>query len=123
MTATVPGRGVVVSDLGADYREAKAAVVDHLVSWADAESALHLWLRSKRGVPRHKLYDAETGDPLDPELKALEDAVDTAEAGYQWCRGLVVACGEKVKGRTFDEVVASQGSRPSVDELLAKVED
>lgn len=111
-----------MSDLGAQYREAKAAVTDHLVTWADAESALHLWLKAKRGVPRHLLYDAQTGDPLDPELQSLEAAVADAEAAYQWCRGLVVACGEQVKGRSFDECVASQGARPSVDEVLSKVE-
>lgn len=123
MTATVPGRGDAVSDPGVQYRAAKAAVVDHLVAWADAESALHLWLKTKRGVPRHVLYDAKTGDPLDPELKALEAAVADAEAGYQWCRGLVVACGEQVKGRSFDDCMASQGARPSRDEIAAKVED
>lgn len=105
-------------DPGVAYREAKAALPGLTRAWADAELAKVTWLKAKRGVPAHVLYDAKTGDPLDPELKALEAAVDTAEAGYQWCRGLVVACGEAVKGRSFDEVVASQGARPNPRDLV-----
>jgi hypothetical protein len=109
--------------LGAQYREAKASVPAHLKRQADAEIAVAEWLKTHRGVPADVLYDRTTGEPLDPELRALEDAVEQAQADVAWCRGLVVACGEAYKGRPFDEVVAAQKPRPTASELLARMED
>lgn len=101
-------------DLGQQYRAAKAAVGDHLRKWGDAEQALVAWLRAKRGVPSHVLYDATTGAPLDPQLAELEQAVTDAETDYRWCKALVVACGEAIKGASLDEVLAAQGPRPTI---------
>ena len=88
-----------------------------------AEVARLDWLKAHRGVPAEVLYDRETGEALDPELRALEDAVTRAEADVAWCRGLVVACGEAIKGRPFDEVVAAQGPRPTVSDLIDRMEE
>lgn len=96
-------------DAGEDYRAAKAAVVEHVRRWADAEIALVDWLRTKRGVPSHVLFDRATGEPLDSEHRALSEAVDKAEADSIWCRGLVVACGEVVKGCTFAKATQREG--------------
>jgi hypothetical protein len=93
-----------VDDLGAQYREAKAAVVEHVRAWGTAELALVAWLKAKRGVPAHLLYDAKTGGALDPELATLERAVRKAEADVAWCRALVIACGEAYKGCAFEDV-------------------
>jgi len=110
-------------DPGVAYREAKAALPGLTRAWADAELAKVTWLKAKRGVPAHVLYDAKTGEPRDPELRDIEAAEAQAHTDYEWGCALVVACGEDVKGRSFAEVLASQGRRPTVDEVLAKVED
>ncbi len=90
--------------LGAQYREAKAAVTAHLRRQAAAEQAVIDWLRVHRGVPVDELYDRDSGEALDPALSVLEAAVVAAEADVRWCRGLVIACGEQYKGRTFEEI-------------------
>lgn len=94
-----------LAQAGVDYREAMAAVTVHLRRQADAEVAQIEWLKRHRGVPAHVLYDADTGEPLDPELVDLEEAIRAAEADGAWCRALVIACGEAVKGETFDDVM------------------
>ena len=109
-----------MADPGSEYRHAKEAVVVHVGRWAAAETAVVEWLKTKRGVPSHLLYDPETGDPRDPELAALLEAEAQAERDVTWCKALVVACGEVVKGRSFDEVLASQGPRPTVADVLRK---
>lgn len=93
-------------DLGAQYREAKAALLEHRRVWAAAEQARADWLRRHRGVPSHLLYRRDTGDPLDPELVELEAAVEKAAADDEWVRGLVIACGEAFKGCSFDEAAS-----------------
>lgn len=108
--------------LGAQYREAKASVPAHLKRQADAELARTAWLKKHRGVPSHVLYDRTTGEPLDPELRDMEDAIAAAERDVAWCRGLVVACGEAYKGESFDEVIAAQKPRPTPTEVLGKME-
>lgn len=95
-------------DFGAQYRAAKQAVKDHLSAWADTERAKQQWLKEHRGVPAHLLYDRATGAPLDPDLAALEAAEDKAQQDYEWCKALVIACGELVKGRPFEEILAEQ---------------
>lgn len=110
-------------DPGVDYREAKAAVAEHLKAWADAELAKVTWLKRKRGVPTHVLYDPKTGEARDAELRALEQAEVDAHADYEWCKALVVACGEIVKGRSFDNVLAAQGPKPTQAELMKLVEE
>jgi hypothetical protein len=108
--------------LGAQYREAKASVPAHLKVQADAELARVAWLKAHRGVPSDVLYDRDTGEPLDPELRALEAAIVQAESDVAWCRGLVVACGEAIKGRPFEEVVAAQQPLLTRSEVLARTE-
>ncbi len=102
--------------LGVQYREAKASVPEHLRRQHAVEVAVVDWLKAHRGVPDHELYDRETGAALDPELVALEAAVEQAQTDVQWCRALVVACGEAIKGRPLDDVIASQGPRPAIPE-------
>lgn len=109
-------------DPGADYRAAKQAVAEHVAAWAAAEQARHRWLRSRRGVPPHVLYDRHTGAPLDPELAALEEAEAKARADVDWCRALVIACGEVVKGRSFAEVLATQQPKPPQGEVVDLIE-
>jgi len=99
-------------DLGAQYRAAKEAVTEHVRRWAEAGIAKHRWLKKHRGVPAHKLYDPKTGEPVDPELAALEAAERQAHADSEWCRALVVAIGEQIKGQPFEELVKP---RPVVD--------
>lgn len=106
-----------MSDPGSDYRAAKAALPEHRKRWADAELARNAWLYAHRGVPSHLYYDATTGVATDPELFVLEAALAKAAADDVWVRALVVACGEVVKGRTFGEVVESQGPRPSLHDI------
>lgn len=102
--------------LGAQYREAVASVPAHLRVQSDAELAVADWLRAHRGVPTDVLYDRATGAALDPELAALETAVVKAAADVAWCRCLVIACGEAVKGVKFEDV--PDGPRPPLTELI-----
>lgn len=99
-------------DLGAQYREAKDAIPVHRKRWADAERAYVDWLKAHRHVPSSRYLDPVTGEPTDPELIALASALERAASDDQWVRGLIVACGEAIKGRPFAEVLASQGQRP-----------
>lgn len=101
-----------MDDLGAEYRAAKAAVTDAVRRWAEAGIAKHRWLKKHRGVPAHKLYDPKTGEPVDPELAALEEAERQAHADSEWCRALVIAIGEQIKGQPLGELVKP---RPVVD--------
>lgn len=108
--------------LGAQYREAKDSVPAHLRKQHAAEMAVVDWLKAHRGVPADELYDRISGEPLDPELARLEQAVKQAEADVLWCRAVVVACGEQIKGRPLDEVLATQGPRPTVDTAIERSE-
>lgn len=92
------------TDLGADYRAAKAAVGTHRRILAEVELERQAWLKQRRGVPFHLLFGAD-GEPTDPDLIALSERVDEAHADVDWCRALVVACGEAIKGETFAEAV------------------
>lgn len=117
----MPAKQVDLDALGAQYREAKASVPAHLQRQHAAEMARLDWLKAHRGVPSDVLYDRETGEALDPELRALEDAVTAAEADVAWCRGLVVACGEAYKGESFADVVArNEANRHLIDAARAK---
>ena len=71
------------TDPGADYRAAKAELPKILRRMADAELAAH-----RAGV--------STKD--DPEVTRLN-------ADAEWCRALIVACGEVVKGVPFAELI------------------
>ena len=106
---------------GADYRHAKLAVVSHRVAEAAADQALKSWRRARRGVPSHELYDRATGEPLDPEHVELEAASAKASADVLWCKALVIACGEVVKGVTFAEAArrrsAAPAARPDLPDL------
>lgn len=106
-------------DLGAQYRAAKAAVTEHLARWSDACQAKAAWLRAHRHLPAHVLFDRDTGEPLDPELRELHDDVSEAEAAYWWCRALVVAVGELIKGKPFEEVLAEQQRHRTPDEIVS----
>lgn len=90
---------------GAAYREARDAVAPLLRLQADAEIERARWLRKRRGVPSHVLYDPETGEPADPDLKTLTDAVRKAEADVVLCRALEVACAEELKGEPLQAVI------------------
>lgn len=107
--------------LGAQYREAKASVPAHLQRQHAAEVARLVWLKAHRGVPADVLYDRDTGEPLDADLRALEDAITQAEADVAWCRGLEIACGEAYKGESFEAIVArNEANRHLIDKARAK---
>lgn len=91
--------------LGAQYREATAAVSAHLRKQADAELAVAAWLKAHRGIPSNVLY-TPTGEPLDPELQALEEAVAKAELDVAWCAAVVVAAMEAYKGEPIADTLA-----------------
>lgn len=111
-----------MSDVAAQYREAKAALPAHVEAWGAAEQALLDWLRAHRGVPSNKLYDPKTGDPVDPEHQALEAAVTRAFEDQLWVRALIVACGEAVKGEPFDDVFArNEGGKHRVMASIREV--
>jgi hypothetical protein len=101
----------------AAYREAKAAVGDHRAKQAAAELAVHAYLKSKRGVPPHLLY-GDDGEPIDRTLAALTAERDKATADVRWCQALVVACGEVVKGCTFEEATKSK-----IDLILDRIDE
>ncbi len=105
---------------GADYRDAKASVGPHRRVLADAELARADWLRRHRAVPAGDLYDATTGDPIAPELVALSDAIAAAAADVDWCRALVLACGEVVKGVSFEDAVTDPAT---IREARARAEE
>lgn len=92
------------TDRGRDYQDAKASVGAHRRIQADAELAVARWLRKKAHMRGADLYDAD-GNAKHPELVALIEARTAAMADVQWCRSLVVACGEAVKGQSFAEVM------------------
>lgn len=107
--------------LGAEYREAKAAVPAHLRKQADAELAQVAWLKRHRGVPSHVLYDPRTGEPLDPDLRKLEAAMHRAERDVAWCRAVEVAAMEAYKGETIAEILArNEAHRAKVGATAAK---
>ena len=66
--------------LGADYRAAKAGVIAALQRQADAELEAH--------------HSGKNGA-----------AVAKAVADVEWCRALVVACGELLKDATFKDLL------------------
>lgn len=107
------------TDLGAEFREAKAAVGHHRRLQAKAELELAAYLKSRRGVPVHMLYHAATGEPRDRHLARLVAAVEAKSVDVEWCRGLVVACGEAAKGCTLAE--ARKPSR--IDQILATIDE
>ena len=83
-----------------DYRAAKAAVGAHRIVQHKAAVARVQWLQQH---PVEGLYDPQTGAPIHPELAELTEAVAKAAADVEWCRGLVIACAEVVKGHPYDE--------------------
>lgn len=87
-------QAVDLDALGADYRAAVAAVGAHRKTQVDLE-----------------LVWARTQDPADLA------AAQKAEADVNWCKALVIACGEKFKGESFDTVVARNitNGRPEVN--------
>lgn len=89
---------------GADFRHARDSVTEHLRAQAAAELERSAWMRRHRGVPIDVLFNRDTGEALDPELKALDDAVAKAEADVAWCEALTIACGEVFKGVKFADV-------------------
>lgn len=103
--------------LGAQYREAVAALRTHRKAEVAADLAVMTWERAHRGVPSHLLYDRTTGEPTDPELIALTAARAKATADFLWCKAVVVASGEAYKGETFAAVVArNERNRRSVSD-------
>ncbi len=81
-------------DLGAQYRDAKAAIGTHRQHQGQAEIAYAQAYRQHRGdrtaLP---VVDAQT-------------AVDRAVGDVEWCKAVTVAAGEAYKGEPFDAVVA-----------------
>ena len=69
------------TDPGADYRAAKAELPRILRRMAQAEIDAH-----------------RAGVKSDPEVARLH-------ADAEWCRALIVACGEVVKGVPFAELI------------------
>ena len=90
---------------GVAFRAALASVPAHLRKQSDAELARIAWLQAN-----------PDGSPDDPVLVALTAAMHKAEADVAWCRALVIACGEAVKGCRFEDV--PDGPRKSTIELL-----
>ena len=90
---------------GVAFRAAMASVPAHLRKQSDAELARIAWLQAN-----------PDGAADDPVLVALTAAMLKAEADVAWCRGLVIACGEAVKGCRFEDV--PNGPRPSTTEIL-----
>lgn len=85
-----------MSDPGADYRSAKQAVVAHRRRQVAIETERIGLIRSR----------ADLAD-VDSRLAAVIADVD-------WCRALVVACGETVKGESLDDVIARHDARGEV---------
>lgn len=86
------------------YRDAKASVVTHRRFQQAAEVAVIRYQQQARQNPA--------------ELARLVAARDKAVADVRWCQALVIACGEVVKGCTFDE---ANGSR--IDRILAVIDE
>lgn len=74
--------------LGAEYRSCVQAVTDARLAWADAERA----------------HDAEG-------VRVAVDAMNFAKC-------CVIAAGEAFKGQTLNDVLATQGPRPTIEEAL-----
>ena len=110
---------VDLDKLGAQYREAKQSVTDHLQRQARLELERLAYLKTLRGVPSDELYDRESGAPLDERLRGMEAAIDAAQADVAWCEGLVIACGEAYKGVPFAEVLKRHEPKQTA---LARVE-
>ena len=85
------------------YREAVASVVEHRLVQHAAELA----------VLRYK----PQGDD-DPRVAELVAARDKAVADVRWCQELVIACGEVVKGCTFEEA-----NRSKIDRILNVIDE
>ena len=77
------------------FRAAMASVPAHLRKWSDAELARAAWSQAHP--------EATVNDPAFVELTA---AMLKAEADVLWCRALVIACGEAVKGCRFEDIGA-----------------
>jgi hypothetical protein len=97
-------------DLGAQYREAKASVPEHLKRQAKVELEQVAWLKKHRGVPADVLYDRTTGEAQDPALADIGARMKQAESDVAWCRAVTVAAGEAYKGESFDEVAQRNDS-------------
>lgn len=78
--------------LGAQYREARDAIVTHRRVQARAE-------RSLAAVRRRHAESSE-------QVAAAHVAVDRAAADVRWCQAVAVAAGEAFKGESFEAVVA-----------------
>ena len=96
---------VDLDKLGAQYREAKQSVTDHLRRQGLLELERLAYLKTLRGVPSDELYDRQTGNPLDPRLRDMEAGIEKAQTDVAWCQALVIACGEAYKGESFAEVL------------------
>lgn len=102
----MPKKQADLDALGAQFREAQAGVVEHRKREVAADLAVMAWERQHRGVPRHLIYDRETGDPTHPELVALETARTKATADLDWCKAVVLAAGEEFKGEPLGKILA-----------------
>lgn len=109
-----------LDQLGADYREAKAAVIVHRRAQAEAELARSGYLKAKA---RDRKKRAQIDDP---ELDELEAVVDSTLADVRWCQSLVVACGEELKGVSLAEAIkpreVAEKARAKVDDLRAGIQ-
>lgn len=92
--------------LGAQFREARDAIGPHRRVQADGELARSAWLKRHRAVPVDVLFSKDTGEPLDPELVALDAAVAAARVDVDWCRAVMLAAGEAFKGEPLEDVLA-----------------
>lgn len=108
-----------LDQLGADYREAKAAVIVHRRAQAEAELARSAHLKA-RARDRKRQAQAD-----DPKLEQLDTAVTSTLADVRWCQSLVVACGEELKGVPLAEAIKpreiAEKARAKVDNLRAGI--
>lgn len=81
-----------LDDLGAQYRDAKAAIADHRRRQAAAEVE-HGRLARRLGRDH-------------PDVEDARAAVVQAHSDVRWCLAVTVAAGEAYKGRSLEDVTA-----------------
>lgn len=93
--------------LGAQYREAKAAIATHRQRQATKELAL---ARLRRRLPEDH-----------PDVSAARAAVVKAHADVRWCQGATIAAGEAYKGVTLDQVPHDRNVVPDPIDVIARM--
>lgn len=100
-------------ELGAQYRDAKNGVTACRHRQADAELDRARFIKTHRRGPHDDAYH--------DELDRLDGVVQRAYSDVQWCRSVVVACGEAIKGEPFETVAArnAENGPPAFPEVDA----